>query len=123
MRYFTIDEFDSPDKKGSGKNMDTTLLSMLDEARHIAGIPFEINSAYRTEKYNKKLKKKGYQVAKNSSHLKGLAVDIACVGSSNRWKILSALMHVGFNRIGIGKNYLHTDISCQKSGYVIWIYK
>ena len=122
MRYFTIDEFDSPDKKGSGKKMDATLLSMLDEARHIAQIPFKINSAFRTEKYNKKLKKKGYKVAKNSSHLKGLAVDIAVSDSRSRWKILSALMKVGFNRIGVGKTFLHVDISCKKSGYVTWVY-
>ena len=117
MRYFTIDEFDSPDKKGSGKNMDATLLSMLDEARHIAKVPFQINSGVRTTKRNMQV---GGKI--NSSHLKGLAVDIGVSDSVNRWKILSALMQVGFNRIGVGKTFLHVDIDCKKSGYVTWVY-
>ena len=117
MRYFNYWEFDSPDKKDSGKLMDATLLSMLDEAREIANIPFTINSGYRTEKHNTKIKG-----VKNSSHLKGLAVDIMCYDSVARSKILSSLRKVGFNRVGIAKSFIHIDIDTSKVQNLTWIY-
>ena len=54
-QYFTQEEFDSPDLKGSGKNMDLHFLSLLIEARELANIPFKINSGYRTEEHNLKI--------------------------------------------------------------------
>ena len=77
MVYFKHSEFDSPDKEGTGILMDSVFLSLLEEARAIAKIPFAITSGYRTEKYNNDLIKRGYSASKNSSHLKGLACDIA----------------------------------------------
>ena len=49
MRYFTYDEFDSPDLPGSGEFMEQEFLDLLDDARDIAGVPFIINSGFRTE--------------------------------------------------------------------------
>ena len=43
MKYFKLSEFDSPDSKGSGKNMCYEFLQKIDKAREIAGIPFKIN--------------------------------------------------------------------------------
>ena len=117
MRYFRLSEFDSPDVKGSGQLMDETILSMLENARAIAGIPFKINSGYRTEKHNKKVKG-----VKSSSHTKGLAVDIACVDSRSRFIIINALEEVGFNRLGIGKTFIHCDIDVDKPKNVYWLY-
>jgi uncharacterized protein YcbK (DUF882 family) len=73
MKYFTIAEFDSPEEPGSGVNMHQDLLELLDEMRTIYGKPIAITSGYRTKKYNASLKNS----KPNSSHLKGLAVDIA----------------------------------------------
>ena len=53
MRYFDTSEFDSPDEPGSGQYMDDEFLEMLDNARHMAGIPFIINSGYRTKAANR----------------------------------------------------------------------
>lgn len=117
LTHFTLDEFDSPDLKGSGANMDDTFLSMLDDARNIAGIPFNINSGYRTRSHNKKVKG-----SSDSSHLKGLAVDISCTDSRSRFIILDALKSVGFNRIGIAKTFIHVDLDFDKSQRVIWTY-
>jgi len=117
MINFHISEFDSPDKKGSGINMDSTFLSMLDEARSIAGVPFKITSGYRTARRNKKV-----GGVSNSSHLKGLASDIYCDNSRSRFLIVSALKAVGFNRIGISKTFIHCDIDVNKSQSVIWVY-
>ena len=117
MKYFKYSEFDSPDEKGSGGNMDETFLSMLDEARHLAKLPFKINSGYRTEEHNTYVGGKS-----NSSHLKGLACDIHCVNSRSRFIILKALKDVGFNRIGIAKTFIHCDLDLDKSQNVTWLY-
>lgn len=117
MKYFNINEFDSPDSKGSGAFMDETLIDMLINARHIAGIPFIINSGYRTKKHNKKI-----GGVENSSHTKGLAVDIKCIDSRSRFIIINALKEAGFNRLGIGKTFIHADIDIDKSKNVYWVY-
>jgi len=117
MTYFFISEFDSPDLKGSGQLMDETFLSMIDEARGIANIPFKINSGFRTQEHNKKVKGK-----KSSSHLSGLASDISCVDSRSRFIILSALIQVGFTRIGIGNTFIHCDCDINKASQVVWTY-
>lgn len=117
MKYFNLSEFDSPDQKGSGKYMQESTLQMLDIARRIAGIPFKINSGYRTEKHNKRV-----GGVSESSHTKGYAVDISCVGSNSRFKIVSALQEAGFNRIGIGKTFIHADNDPMKIKNVIWLY-
>lgn len=93
------------------------LVKLLDEARHIAGTPFKINSGYRTKEQNKKA-----GGVEDSAHLSGLAVDIACTTDSARHKIINALQKVGFNRIGISKSFIHCDIAKDKSPNVIWLY-
>lgn len=108
-KYFK--ELDNLDK------MDKTFLLRLDEARERAGIPFVINSAYRTPEHNAKIGGKP-----NSSHLKGLAVDISVTNSRQRFIILNALLEVGFTRIGIADTFIHVDLDDGKSKEVIWTY-
>jgi uncharacterized protein YcbK (DUF882 family) len=117
MKYFNYEEFDSPDIQGSGQLMDEKLLSMLDEVREIYGKPISINSGYRTIRHNAEVGGKP-----KSSHLKGLAVDIACSTSRDRYNLLEALKQVGFNRIGIAKSFIHADIDYYKSSDVVWVY-
>ena len=122
MKYFKLSEFDSPDMVGSGEAMDREFLSRLDQARSLADTPFKITSGYRTKEYNEGLLARGYKASANSSHLKGFAADIACTNSSNRYKILKALMKVGFNRIGIADTFIHVDNDPGKPENVIWTY-
>ena len=117
MRYFKQIEFDSPDELGSGVKMDKKFLTLLDLARGVANIPFRITSGYRTVNHNKYILGKS-----NSSHLKGLAADISVTDSRSRSIILNALISVGFNRIGIGKTFIHVDVDVNKSSHVYWLY-
>ena len=117
LRYFNLWEFDSPDLAGSGERMDKDFLKKLDEARHKAGVSFSINSGYRTTEHNKKVGGKA-----DSSHTKGLAVDIHAATSRKRYLILQALIEVGFHRIGIANNFIHVDDDKQKPKQVTWLY-
>jgi zinc D-Ala-D-Ala carboxypeptidase len=121
FRNFSYDEFDSPLQEGSGQLMSDELITMLDDARDLAGVSFKITSGYRVEADIQRLKKAGYKVSAKSSHLKGLAADIAC-DNSTRFKILDSLLKVGFNRIGIANSFIHVDIDPDKPPFTIWTY-
>lgn len=99
------------------ENMNADFLNKLDEAREIANIPFIINSAYRSPEHNAKIGGKP-----NSSHIKGLAVDISVTDSRQRFIVLNALLEVGFTRIGIADTFIHVDLDSEKSKDVIWTY-
>ena len=116
MNYFTLDEFDCPSLPNSGKNMDSSFLAKLEEARDIAGIPFKITSGYRTKEHNAEV-----GGVPNSSHLIGVAADIAVSGGADRYIILSALIKAGFKRIGVAKTFIHCDTDDSKSNSV-WTY-
>lgn len=117
MIHFTHSEFDSPDQLGSGKNMQQSHLDMLDDAREIAGVPFIVNSGFRTKQHNKDVGGK-----KDSSHPEGYATDLKVTDSRTRFIILHALIAVGFTRIGIGKTFIHVDNDPNKDKQVTWLY-
>ena len=96
--------------------MDKDFLAKLDKAREFAKVPFIINSAYRSPEHPESIKNP------TSSHIKGLAVDIKATDSRTRYKVLNALIHVGFNRIGIADTFIHVDDDKDKSQQVIWTY-
>lgn len=122
LKHFKLSEFDSPDAPGSGANMDKEFLFMLDKARGIAGVPFKINSGYRTKAHHERLAKQGYKTAKNSAHLAGYAADIHCTDGPHRYAIVAALMAAGFNRIGIAGTFIHVDNDPGKPEDTIWVY-
>lgn len=124
MLHFDISEFDSPDEIGSGKHMQSSTLQMLDDARGIAGIPFRINSGFRTKSHNAYVggKMPDQNGKGGSSHLYGYAVDISCTESHQRAVIIDALVQAGFNRLGIAKTFIHADNDPEKTADVYWLY-
>jgi zinc D-Ala-D-Ala carboxypeptidase len=106
-RYFSENEI---------KGLSPKLAYMLDGAREIAGIPFIINSGYRNNDHNKKV-----GGVDNSSHTKGLAVDIKAITSEARAKIVSALLLAGIKRIGIYAKHIHADIDNEKPTPSLWL--
>lgn len=114
VKYFTPSEFDSPDQRGSGRNMKESFIRKLDEARRLAGIEasklgtrviFKINSGYRTKKHNKRV-----GGVSNSTHLSGYAADIRVRNNTERRIILNSLIEAGLGRrIGIASTFIHVD--------------
>ena len=119
MKFFTIDEFDSPDAPGSGARMDRHFLELLDEIRAEAGIPFQINSGYRTPEHNRDPKVGG---GPNSAHLRGMAADIRATSGRQKALIVLAAAKNGIQRIGIGKTFVHIDIDGTLPSPTIWLY-
>jgi uncharacterized protein YcbK (DUF882 family) len=120
MKYFKQSEFDSPDLPGSGINMKPEFLEKLDKAREIAGVPFKINSGFRTAAKNKLEGGKP-----DSSHLTGYAADVDLPnsgGSRLRFVIVAALIEAGFNRLGIANGFIHVDNDPTKDKDCIWLY-
>tara|TARA_R110000737_G_scaffold13151_2_gene29112 strand:+ start:184 stop:507 length:324 start_codon:yes stop_codon:yes gene_type:complete len=97
-------------------NMDEEFLERLDQARAFADIPFIINSAYRSPNHPLSVKNP------SSSHIKGLAVDIKATDNATRFKIIEALISVGFTRIGIADTFIHVDLDFEKRQDIIWTY-
>jgi len=117
LKYFEINEFDDKNFPGSGKNMDKRFLKTLDKIREDSGVKMRITSGYRTKETNDSLK----HSVPNSEHLNGLAVDVATVNSSERAKIVYAAIKNNISRIGIGKSFVHLDMSETKKP-ALWHY-
>lgn len=115
--FFEYSEFNSPDEIDSYINMDVAFLNKLSKARELAAIGFKITSGYRSPAHNAKV-----GGVPSSSHTIGRAVDIYAPTSTQKYIIINALLQVGFNRIGIAKNFIHVDDDPSKSEDVIWTY-
>jgi len=101
MKYFKIKDFNCP--CCGEEHMDTEFLEMLDNAREIAGVPFNLTSGWRCEKHNKEVG------SKSKNHVAGKAVDISALYGPERGQILKGLYKAGFKRVGIRKDFIHAD--------------
>jgi len=122
MEYFKESEFACKcGRCGKGfAHMQDALLIRLANARELAEFykqPFILTSAFRCHRWNNIV-----GGAPNSSHLSGSAVDIQTIDLQERFIILSCLIKAGFKRIGIGKNFIHTDTDIWKSQGAVWLY-
>ncbi len=105
-RWFTDDET---------RGLDPKLVEMLDHARGLAKVPFYITSGLRTPDSNA-----AAGGVEDSSHTRGLGVDLACSSSVARMRIVSSLLIVGFRRIGIYDRHIHCDIDESLPQGVMW---
>jgi len=84
-----------------------TMAIQLQKVRDIINKPIIITSGYRTPKWNKIVKG-----AKNSYHMKGMAVDSRPIGMDIREYICYLLRYTSFNGFGIYtySNFIHSDL-------------
>lgn len=94
------------------------LVDLMDKMRGECGFPWIITSGYRTITENNSLPNS----AKDSAHTTREAVDIYCVDDRRRQIIIDVIRKNGINRYGIGKNFIHIDISKTLTQNVTWNY-
>ena len=104
------------------QNISQYLLQVLETIRAIVKIPLVINSGCRCPTYN--AHEGG---APDSAHIttpaiKGTAADVKCLAPRTRYKIMKAALGAGVNRIGIGPDFIHIDVSLNNDPEVIWDY-
>lgn len=116
-KYFSNDDFQRATPSCNIADMSPALLQRLDRAREIAGIPFVVTSAYRPQEWEKSHGRSG-----NGAHPRGMAVDIRCRNSSDRWRIAFAAFAAGFPRIGVARGFVHLDICEDLPHPVLWTY-
>lgn len=103
-RFFKPSEFRRCQPRCEIDDMNPDFLRKLDSARELARTPFFLTSAFRSKEYELSKGRKG-----TSSHCLGLAVDIRCRSSHVRQRIVSALIKVGFRRLGVYPTFIHVD--------------
>jgi zinc D-Ala-D-Ala carboxypeptidase len=117
IKHFKKSDFDC--HCGCGFNIiSESLVTILDKVRDDVGFPIIITSGCRCQKYNDRLS----DSVPDSSHLKGLAVDIQCDDSNHRFMFMSAFKANGIVRMGIAKSFVHCDIDSAKPQYMTWLY-
>jgi len=116
--FFRLEEFQCKCGTCASKSPHPDLVKKLDILRSAYGQPIIITSGLRCEAYNALVG--GVQ---DSEHITGEAVDIACPDSTARYRLLETSLgsRALFNRIGIGKTFLHLGVSRINPG-VIWTY-
>lgn len=120
MSHFAPDEFlckcgrSACDARTS---INPALLDRLNHLRELVNRPLVITSGLRCAVWN--VQEGG---VKDSEHLVGDAVDVRCAGSTERYEILSHAFAAWFARVGIGKTFVHLDVSPTKASGVIWLY-
>ncbi len=131
--FFSLYEFACPCDRDCGvgtqqKEIDTKLLELLDKARAQLKRPIIISSGARCIDHNRDEggKEKSSHIALTSSDgLKTIAVcravDIVVPNSLHRFHLVSALLFAGFNRIGIGKTFVHADTN-PNLPFRMWVY-
>lgn len=113
-KYFTQEEV---------VGLDPEFVAKLDQARHIAGFPFVITSGFRTPEKNQSV----IGAVPDSSHLKGLAVDLRVENDHEVSLIVDACKTVGITRRGLYSDadnkptHVHVDLDPDKVTEVIWL--
>lgn len=102
LKYFTHDELKC---KCGCKNftIDYEFIEKIEKLREELNFPFIVNSFFRCEKYNTKIKG-----SKNSFHVKGKAMDIKARGFK-ALRIVEEARKYGLTGIGVYKCFIHLD--------------
>lgn len=113
MKYFKLSEFDC---KETGENeMNSEFLMRLDLLREACCFPLVVTSGYRSNQHSIEIRKE-----KPGTHAQGIAADLKVASGWHRRRIVEAAISLGFNGIGVHKDFVHVDD--RKSQPVLWCY-
>ena len=115
--YFHPSEFTRCNPPCKKSDMHPETLCKLNKSRHIAGIPFVLNCAYRSPAHDRARGRSG-----TGAHTLGRGVDVRCYSADTRYKIITAAIEAGFTRIGVADTYVHLDDSPTHAQCVVWTY-
>lgn len=105
--------------KGRYQNLHPDLLSKLHFLEAAMGFELDVTSGYRDPEHNLDV---GGVPDSEHTHDPAQGVDILCLRSSTRYRMLKILLRMGVTRIGIGQTFLHIGISTDHPQEVIWHY-
>ena len=97
--------------------IDLTFVEKLQCVRDLVGKAMHINSGCRCPSHNAAV-----EGVPHSAHMRGLAADISTMDGELRFKLIGAAMTIGFERIGVGKNFVHLDIDPDLPQPRLWPY-
>ena len=122
LAYFKLEEFRCKCNRVNcdAKPINPLLVEKLDILRSRIGAPLIVSSGQRCQYWNDKS-----GGVKNSAHLNGDAADIRCIDSQSRWALIHANFATGplFDRVGIGRLFVHVDVSSNHIANLKWLYK
>lgn len=90
-------------------------VAKLDKARKVYGSPIVITSGFRTPDQNNLV-----GGVSESSHVRGLGVDISCLGKSAQNRLIWALGVAGIHRVGVYPRHIHADDDRTKPFPALW---
>ena len=90
---------------GCGFRPTESLVRKLDLLREACGRPLTLTSVARCLAQNTS---QGGE--EHSYHMSGLAADVSCLSSAERYQIVREAMKLGFVGLGIAKTFVHIDL-------------
>lgn len=92
-------------------------LDKLQLIRDDFGKGMRITSSFRCSKHPVEARK-----SKPGTHNKGVAFDIACTSSADRYTLVELAYKHGAKGIGIHKSFVHIDFDETRPATVMWLY-
>lgn len=103
LEHFTPAEFVRCVPSCSIEQMDADFLRVLDASRTASGVPFILNSGFRSPEWDMAHKRTG-----RGYHTLGRAVDVKCLDGHTRAAIVRACLDFGLS-CGIANTFIHID--------------